>query len=184
MATHSSILAWRIPWTETGGLQSMGLQGVRHDWSDLAHSSTGGMWAPGEQVFVLPGDWSASKNLQHQRPGDRMHDYFCYKCAHSDLRPLHLCSLSLLSTTLRQGLKVKRWGRMAIYFLLIVCGVFCLVSVCFLSRTSACKILVLQPGIEPTPPAVEVQSINYWNQESPHWRVLSRKLFQGYLAET
>ena len=32
MATHSSILVWRIPWTEElGGLQSMGLQRVRHD---------------------------------------------------------------------------------------------------------------------------------------------------------
>ena len=32
MATHSSILAWEIPWTEEpGGLQSMGLQRVRHD---------------------------------------------------------------------------------------------------------------------------------------------------------
>ena len=32
MATHSSILAWRIPWTEKpGGLQSMELQRVRHD---------------------------------------------------------------------------------------------------------------------------------------------------------
>ena len=32
MATHSSILAWRIPWTEEpGGLQSMRLQRVRHD---------------------------------------------------------------------------------------------------------------------------------------------------------
>ena len=31
-ATHSSILAWRIPWTEEpGGLQSTGLQRVRHD---------------------------------------------------------------------------------------------------------------------------------------------------------
>ena len=31
-ATHSSILAWRIPWTEEPGeLQSMGLQRVRHD---------------------------------------------------------------------------------------------------------------------------------------------------------
>ena len=38
MATHSSILAWRIPWTEEpGGLQSIGLQRVRHDWSNLAH---------------------------------------------------------------------------------------------------------------------------------------------------
>ena len=32
MATHSSVLAWRIPWTEeSGGLQSMGLQRVGHD---------------------------------------------------------------------------------------------------------------------------------------------------------
>ena len=33
MSTHSSILAWRIPWTEElGGLQSMGSQRVGHDW--------------------------------------------------------------------------------------------------------------------------------------------------------
>ena len=33
MATHSSILVWKIPWTEEPGrLQSMGLQRVRHDW--------------------------------------------------------------------------------------------------------------------------------------------------------
>ena len=32
MSTHSSILAWRIPWTEEpGGLQSTGSQKVRHD---------------------------------------------------------------------------------------------------------------------------------------------------------
>ena len=32
MATHSSILAWRIPWTEEpGGLHSTGLHRVRHD---------------------------------------------------------------------------------------------------------------------------------------------------------
>ena len=37
MATHSSILAWRILWTwELGGLQSIGSQRVRHDQSDLA----------------------------------------------------------------------------------------------------------------------------------------------------
>ena len=33
MATHSNILAWRIPWTESG-LQSKGSQRVRFDWSD------------------------------------------------------------------------------------------------------------------------------------------------------
>ena len=39
MATHSSTLAWRIPWTEEpGGLQSMGSQTIRHDRSDLAYA--------------------------------------------------------------------------------------------------------------------------------------------------
>ena len=37
MATHSSVLAWRIPgMVEPGGLPSMGSHRVRHDWSDLA----------------------------------------------------------------------------------------------------------------------------------------------------
>ena len=39
MATHSSILAWKIPWTEEpGGLQPMGLQTVRYDWAHGIHS--------------------------------------------------------------------------------------------------------------------------------------------------
>ena len=38
MATHSSILAWRIPWTEEPGeLQSMVLQRVKHDWAPNTH---------------------------------------------------------------------------------------------------------------------------------------------------
>ena len=41
MATHSSILAWRIPWTEgPGGLQSMGLQRVGHDWATNTYTCT------------------------------------------------------------------------------------------------------------------------------------------------
>ena len=37
MATHSSVIAWRIPGTrEPGGLPSMGSHRVRHDWSDSA----------------------------------------------------------------------------------------------------------------------------------------------------
>ena len=37
MATHSSVLAWRVPGTgEPGGLLSMGSHRVRHDWSNLA----------------------------------------------------------------------------------------------------------------------------------------------------
>ena len=42
MATHSNILAWRIPWTEElGRLQSMGSQPVRHNWISMhAHTHT------------------------------------------------------------------------------------------------------------------------------------------------
>ena len=37
MATHSNTLAWRIPWTEEpGGLYSIGMQKVGHDWGNLA----------------------------------------------------------------------------------------------------------------------------------------------------
>ena len=37
MATHSSTLAWKIPWEEPGGLQSMGLQRVGQDWAISLH---------------------------------------------------------------------------------------------------------------------------------------------------
>ena len=47
MATHSSILAWRIPWTEDpGGLQFMGMQRAGHD---LVTEQTG---SSGDDVFT------------------------------------------------------------------------------------------------------------------------------------
>ena len=45
MATHSSVLAWRIPGTgEPGGLPSMGSHKVGHDWSDLAAAAAHCWW--------------------------------------------------------------------------------------------------------------------------------------------
>jgi len=42
MATHSSILAWKIPWTEDpGGLQSMGQQRVGHDLATESMNDSG-----------------------------------------------------------------------------------------------------------------------------------------------
>ena len=42
IATHSSILVWKIPWTEEpGGLHSMGLQRVGHDWATLGRKEDG-----------------------------------------------------------------------------------------------------------------------------------------------
>ena len=67
MATHSSVLAWRIPGTgESGGLPSMGSHRVGHDWSDLAAAAAGLVWvdlvwedeqAPGKMVpcWLCPG---------------------------------------------------------------------------------------------------------------------------------
>ena len=47
MATHSSILAWKIPGTEeSGGLLSMGPHRVGHNWRDLA--------AAAEEFWVIP----------------------------------------------------------------------------------------------------------------------------------
>ena len=44
MATHSSVLAWRIPGTgEPGGLPSMGSRRIGHDWSDLA-AAAAALW--------------------------------------------------------------------------------------------------------------------------------------------
>ena len=41
MANHSSILAWKIPWTEKPGrLKSMGWQTIRHDWATHTHTHT------------------------------------------------------------------------------------------------------------------------------------------------
>ena len=59
MLTHSSILAWRIPWTEEPGrLQSMGLLRVGHDWAtslSLSAVLAGGCFtieAPGKPIYL------------------------------------------------------------------------------------------------------------------------------------
>ena len=55
IATHSSILAWRIPWTEEpDGLQSIGLHGVRHNGATNTHTYRC-MWSfPGGSVEKNP----------------------------------------------------------------------------------------------------------------------------------
>ena len=56
MATHSSVLAWRIPGTgEPGGLPSLGSHRVRHDWSDLAAAAASALWGfPGGSMVKNP----------------------------------------------------------------------------------------------------------------------------------
>ena len=55
MATHSSILAWRIPWTEEpGGLQSVGSQKVGQDWATNTQYVTHSPLFCWVLIFVLP----------------------------------------------------------------------------------------------------------------------------------
>ena len=64
MATHSSVLAWRIPGTaEPGGLLSMGSLRVGHDCSDLV--------AAADKAFFIPGR-SQFNNLQTHRPREHL----------------------------------------------------------------------------------------------------------------
>ena len=51
MATHSSVLAWRVPGTgEPGGLPSLGSHRVRHNWSNLAGRQAGDLPNPGIEL--------------------------------------------------------------------------------------------------------------------------------------
>ena len=53
MATHSSVLAWRIPGTgDPGGLLSMGSHRVRHDWSDSVAELICCQWWLNQQIFL------------------------------------------------------------------------------------------------------------------------------------
>ena len=55
MATHSSVLAWRIPGTgEPGGLPSVGSHRVRHDWSDSAAAAAACKTQPHENLSSIP----------------------------------------------------------------------------------------------------------------------------------
>ena len=55
MATHSNIMAWRIPWTEEPGeVQPMGSQSIRHDWNDIARMQHVTRLSPGLCWRVLP----------------------------------------------------------------------------------------------------------------------------------
>ena len=70
MATHSSILAWRIPWTEEPGrLQSTGSQRVRHNWATSLSLSLSVSISGRETSTILqwlthsPGTWT--RCLQH-----------------------------------------------------------------------------------------------------------------------
>ena len=74
MATHSSILAWRIPWTEEPGwLQSTGSQRVGHDWAISLHFTS--------LPHYLPPEKSVCRSRSNIRTGHGTMD--CFKIGKS-----------------------------------------------------------------------------------------------------
>ena len=74
MATHSSILAWRIPGTEEpSGLLSIGSHRVRHDWSDLAAAAA----AAAASVYISESKWLnqilQDPDIRFTSPPDSLH---------------------------------------------------------------------------------------------------------------
>ena len=99
MATHSSVLAWRIPGTgEPGGLPSMGSHRVGHDWSDLAAAGQhceGIINRSADQEQLLASTWLfLSKLLQ---PGG--------------LYQWHLPSQTLSPSQHSDDFQYDRWGQ-------------------------------------------------------------------------
>ena len=87
MATHSSGLTWRIPWTEKpGGLQSVGSHIVRHDWSDLACSTH--VW---EHFWILSSIHLVCLSLLQGHPV-LMTAVLLHKFWNQKMRVLQLCS--------------------------------------------------------------------------------------------
>ena len=64
MATHSSTLAWKIPWTEKPGrLQSMELLRIRHDWANSLSLFTFMHWRRKWQPTSVPGESQGQSSL-------------------------------------------------------------------------------------------------------------------------
>ena len=159
---HSSVLSWRIPWTEEpGGLQSMRSQRVRHDWSDLACT----------QVRRTRGLRSVSPSM-----AEIHHPSFIYIVA---FPPVSWCPKSSdHSWWLVMGVeeifecKQPLWRKMGglffwlLWVLVAACRIF--FAICSLFSGSmwafSCSMQGLVPwlGMEPWPTALRAWYLNHW----------------------
>ena len=75
MATHSSTLAWKIPWVEEHGrLQSMGLQRVGHDWATSLYSLTPKFMCNNKEARIVRKKTWGEKGRVLKETGPKRHE--------------------------------------------------------------------------------------------------------------
>ena len=111
MATHPSILAWRIPWTEKpGGLQSTGSQRVGHDWAtslslfflSCQPASSGKMWLSVWIMFSVVDSFVSQLQPSCLNPFSLKGPLFpllTYFHSSTDLRTYYICALEICPGT-------------------------------------------------------------------------------------
>ena len=155
MATHSGILAWRIPWTEQpGGLQSMGSQRVRHDWATSLSLLTFMHWRRKWQptpVF-LPEEFHGQRSLKGYSPWSRkvsnMTEWLTLSTRLSMSFFFEEKQLKLQehrNKTLKKRLKCNKqlWVKKPVFFLLIVLDFSVLGVLQYLYNVSKCQFVFI-----------------------------------------
>ena len=105
MATHSSTLAWQVPWMEEpGGLQSMGLLGVGHDWSDLAAAAAAACTGEGCSTSSLSFlNWENTMLLFSYHMFNRINNIYLHLTRNTRPINFHLCDA--ITTSLKDSLR-------------------------------------------------------------------------------
>ena len=117
MATHSNVLAWRIPGTgEPGRLPSMGSHTVRHDWSDLAAAAAGAAAAAvctelekcqsNYEIEYMMWCPLGNHSNPYVSPHPQLHGYTCLECQGGHFTFLLCTVLYCLCILLLQSQKV------------------------------------------------------------------------------
>ena len=105
MATHSSILSWRIPWTkEPGGLQSTRSQRVRHDWATSLSPSYPLAVFPKFCRYHLLSHLSVTFQLDSARPDLSFFIYYLRTCCVTDSRRIEEVNLEIGLRLMEKGM--------------------------------------------------------------------------------
>ena len=164
MATHCSILAWRVPWTEEpAGLQTMGWQSRTRlsDWSDLISSSRkGSIFSSSHIPFVSTFQFSCLSQINHHW----LIFYTINVYVHSPIFTIFLAHDCFLSSNWSSGFNFLFMKSIHFFkwvfspnFILFVCFVFI-----FLAEAGGTWAPSPLTGIEPTSYALEAWSLNHW----------------------